>query len=106
MRTWRSPMNAASQGAFVVIPEISLCNISGITKRGLRSNVFPLKRQPLSYVYNAVLSASGLERGLLHALSGRSCFVDYFILQAYLHWVKAVFATNSPCASYTMTLAL
>ena len=31
MRTWRSPMNAASQGAFVVIPEISLCDISGIT---------------------------------------------------------------------------
>ena len=31
MRTWRSPMNAASQGAFVVIPEISLCDISYIT---------------------------------------------------------------------------
>ena len=32
MRTWRSPMSAASQGAFVVIPEISLCDISYITK--------------------------------------------------------------------------
>ena len=32
MRTWRSPMSAASQGAFVVIPEISLCDISGIIK--------------------------------------------------------------------------
>ena len=28
MRTWRSPMSATSQGAFVVIPEISLCDIS------------------------------------------------------------------------------
>ena len=27
MRTWRSPMSAASQGAFAAIPEISLCNI-------------------------------------------------------------------------------
>ena len=33
MRTWRSPMSAASQGAFVVIPEISLCDISYITKK-------------------------------------------------------------------------
>ena len=31
MRTWRSPMNAASQGAFVVIPEISHSDISYIT---------------------------------------------------------------------------
>ena len=30
MRTWRSPMSATSQGAFVVIPEISLCDISYI----------------------------------------------------------------------------
>ena len=28
MRTWRSPMSATSQGAFVVIPEISLYDIS------------------------------------------------------------------------------
>ena len=33
MRTWRSPMSAASQGAFVVIPEISLCDISGISTK-------------------------------------------------------------------------
>ena len=30
MSTWRSPMNAASQGAFVVIPEILLCEFPGI----------------------------------------------------------------------------
>ena len=30
MRTWRSPMSAASQGAFVVIPEISHSDISYI----------------------------------------------------------------------------
>ena len=28
MRTWRSPMSAASQGAFVMIPEISHSDIS------------------------------------------------------------------------------
>ena len=33
MRTWRSPMSAASQGAFVVIPEISHSDISYITKK-------------------------------------------------------------------------
>ena len=39
MRIWRSPMSAASQGAFVVIPEISLCDISGIIKkRGPKSS--------------------------------------------------------------------
>ena len=32
MRTWRSPMSAASQGAFVVIPEISHSDISYIKK--------------------------------------------------------------------------
>ena len=32
MRTWRSPMSAASQGAFVVIPEISHSDISYIIK--------------------------------------------------------------------------
>ena len=32
MRTWRSPMSATSQGAFVVIPEISLYDISYIIK--------------------------------------------------------------------------
>ena len=32
MRTWRSPMSADSQGAFVVIPEISLCDISYVIK--------------------------------------------------------------------------
>ena len=32
MRAWRSPMSAASQGAFVDIPEISLCDISCIKK--------------------------------------------------------------------------
>ncbi len=35
MRTWRSPMSAASQGAFVVIPEISLCDISYIIKKAI-----------------------------------------------------------------------
>ena len=33
MRTWRSPMSAASQGAFVVIPEISHSDISCIIKQ-------------------------------------------------------------------------
>ena len=33
MRTWHSPMSATSQGAFVVIPEISLCDISYIIKK-------------------------------------------------------------------------
>ena len=33
MRTWRSPMSAVSQGAFVVMQEISLCDISGITTK-------------------------------------------------------------------------
>ena len=33
MRTWRSPMSATSQGAFVDIPETSLCDISGITTK-------------------------------------------------------------------------
>ncbi len=33
MRTWRSPMSAASQGAFVVIPEISHSDISYIKKK-------------------------------------------------------------------------
>ena len=33
MRIWRSPMSATSQGAFVVIPEISLCDISMHNKR-------------------------------------------------------------------------
>ena len=32
MRIWRSPMSATSQGAFVVIPEISPSNISHIIK--------------------------------------------------------------------------
>ena len=36
MRTWRSPMSATSQGAFVVIPEISLCDISYIIKTDCR----------------------------------------------------------------------
>ena len=35
MRTWRSPMSAASQGAFVVIPEISLCDISYIIRKSI-----------------------------------------------------------------------
>ena len=38
MRTWRSPMSAASQGAFVDIPEISLRDISYIIKK-----FYPLK---------------------------------------------------------------
>ncbi len=33
MRTWRSPMSAAPQGAFVVIPEISHSDISYIIKK-------------------------------------------------------------------------
>ena len=35
MHTWRSPMNTASQGAFVVIPEISHGDISNIIKKDL-----------------------------------------------------------------------
>ena len=35
MRIWRSPMSATSQGAFVVIPEISHSDISDIIRRGL-----------------------------------------------------------------------
>ena len=41
MRTWRSPMSAASQGAFVVIPEISLCDISYIMTKP-RSDTRPV----------------------------------------------------------------
>ena len=37
MRTWRSPMSATSQGAFVDIPETSLCDISGIIIKYLRA---------------------------------------------------------------------
>ena len=33
-------------------------------------------------------------------------FWTYLILQAYLHWFKAVFATSWPSAPYTITLAL
>ena len=33
MRRWRSPMSAASQGAFVVIPEIPHSDISYISKK-------------------------------------------------------------------------
>ena len=33
MRTWRSPMSAAPQGAFVVIPEISHSDISYNNKK-------------------------------------------------------------------------
>ena len=33
MRTWRSPMSATSQGTFVVILEISLCDISYIIRK-------------------------------------------------------------------------
>ncbi len=32
MRTWRAPMSATSQGAFVVIPETSHSDISYITR--------------------------------------------------------------------------
>ena len=39
MRTWRSPMSATLQGAFVVIPEISLCDISDIIKYCSNTNV-------------------------------------------------------------------
>ena len=38
MRTWRSPMSAASQGAFVVIPEISHSDISYNNKKGETKN--------------------------------------------------------------------
>ena len=34
MRTWRAPMSATSQGAFVVIPEIARGDISYIIKKG------------------------------------------------------------------------
>ncbi len=40
MRTWRSPMSATSQGAFVVIPEMLRSDISGIINKG---------RNPLFY---------------------------------------------------------
>ena len=39
MRTWRSPMSATSQGAFAVIPEISLCDISYIIKKVVRETL-------------------------------------------------------------------
>ena len=39
MRTWRSPMSAASQGAFVVIPEISHSDISYIIKNGAEDEI-------------------------------------------------------------------
>ena len=39
IRTWRSPMSATSQGAFVVIPEMSRSNISGIINKG-RNQLF------------------------------------------------------------------
>ena len=35
MHTWRSPMSAASQGTFVVIPEISHGDISYVIKKVL-----------------------------------------------------------------------
>ena len=51
MRTWRSPMSATSQAAFVVIPEMSRSNISGIINKG---------RNPLFYCM-----IKALKRGLL-----------------------------------------
>ena len=39
MRTWRSPMSAAPQGAFVVIPEISHSDISYIIKQGVTRHI-------------------------------------------------------------------
>jgi len=39
MRTWRSPMSAASQGAFVVIPEISHSDISYIMKKSAQAEI-------------------------------------------------------------------
>ena len=39
MRTWRSPMSATSQGAFVVIPEMLRSDISGIINKG-RNQLF------------------------------------------------------------------
>ena len=39
MRTWRSPMSATSQGAFVVIPEISHSDISYIIKNGAEDEI-------------------------------------------------------------------
>ena len=66
MRTWRSPMSAASQGAFVVIPEISHSDISYIIKkeRDARARNFmrakiltfvPLFQQWLSMVVHIVV---------------------------------------------------
>ena len=37
MRTWRAPKSVASQGVFVVIPEISLCDISYIKTKDPRA---------------------------------------------------------------------
>ena len=39
MHTWRSPMSATSQGAFVVIPEISHGDISYIIKNGAEDEI-------------------------------------------------------------------
>ena len=39
MRAWRTLMRAASQGAFVVIPEMLRSNISGIINKG-RNQLF------------------------------------------------------------------
>ena len=40
MRTWRSPMSAASQGAFVMIPEISHSDISYIIRTATFQRLF------------------------------------------------------------------
>ena len=48
MRTWRSPMSATPQGAFVDIPEISLCDISYIIKKSILDlGLFPKAHQEI-----------------------------------------------------------
>ena len=50
MRTWRSPMSTASQGAFAVIPEIPLADISCRTKVRITKSEISMRtwRSPMS----------------------------------------------------------
>ena len=62
MRTWRSPMSAASQGAFVVIPEISHSDISYIIKKQKASNRISLPTgSPGGIRFNALTLHPGVQ---------------------------------------------
>ena len=68
MRTWRSPMSAASQGAFVVIPEISHSDISYITKK-IKTVRFRSAEGARAYRLN------GAPRAAVHFTGSCVCFV-------------------------------